>query len=138
MRDPFALMDTEAMMVPMKSVLLLIEQLCPACQATARAILVGEIPLPNRFTDPTSTPSLEQIVGDIARDANLSIELVILGGRTPKVVDARRRIAVVARQHGYSIARIADFLGKHHTTICHLLETAKDATSRLTPPEQKA
>lgn len=70
-------------------------------------------------------PIAENLVGVGVLDKTKDIELVI----------GRRMIAYQMRQEGFSLQTIGTLLGKHHTTIMHMVNMMEDAIKFQFRPE---
>ncbi len=74
------------------------------------------------FAAPTKAlNALEGLLAQVALETGLSPELIRNRDRSRMRVKARRRFCVAASKKGYSSVEIATFLGRHHTSVLHLL-----------------
>src|SRR5258708_4601896 len=64
---------------------------------------------------------LENIVAAACIAANTEIYDLWFGGNHRAIVDVRRRIAIKAREAGYSYPEIGRALHRHHTSIINLV-----------------
>lgn len=101
------------------TVLQIVGMACPDCQAKMRGML-------SRAKFKPAPDSLAGIISEVSAERFMTLEALMSKNNGRQVVDARRQIAVRARQVGYSYPAIAAALGKHHTTIMHLVRTADD------------
>ena len=118
--DPFRSLDPDFTVIPLRGVLLLLEQLCPTCQSRCRAILADRIPRV-REEQPLSRPKIESIISGVSMESGIPVREILMKSNLRRFVEARRRIALLAREHGYSFNEIGLALGRHHTTIVSLV-----------------
>ena len=73
---------------------------------------------------PRSSPgeSLRLLIKDAARLEGCEPWEVTTGRSFPHTVRARARVARILRAKGWSLNRIGKALGRHHTSILHLLK----------------
>ena len=107
-------------MVPLSSVMRLIGQLCPECQLVVRTNSVKEEMKGNRTRD-----SLADLLECVSEETGIPIVEMLEKNNSAKVVNARRKVAILARERGYSYPQIGAALGKHHTTVIHLVKQSK-------------
>lgn len=118
--DPFRSMDPDFTVIPLRGVLLLLEQLCPNCQARCRSILADRLPRVKEEQG-SSRPKIASIINGVSMELGIPVREILMKSNVQKYVDARRRVAILAREHGYSFNEIGLALGKHHTTIVSLV-----------------
>lgn len=121
--DPFHSVDPDFTVIPLRGVLLLLEQLCPECQGRCRSILADRIPQVKAANESrvNPRPKLANIISGVSMETRIPVREILMKSNLKKYVEARRRIATLAREHGYSYNEIGLALGKHHTTIVSLL-----------------
>ncbi len=107
--------------VPMEIVLKIIDQVCSPCQARLRNFLSNEFAKLNRVT---THHKIAEIMSTVSASLQIPVTEILSKSNTKSLVAARREIAVLARAQGYSLPQIGAALGKHHTTVLHLLKTA--------------
>lgn len=105
-------------MVPLSSVLDLIGDMCLDCQSKIRQKL-GTAPIKGNIMRDRTRELLEQA----SRETGVTITRMLEKTNIASVVAARRRFAVLAREQNFSYPEIGAALGKHHTTIMHLVKS---------------
>ena len=105
-------------MVPLSSVLDLIGDMCLDCQSKIRQKL-GTAPIKGNIMRDRTRELLEQA----SRETGVTITRMLEKTNIASVVAARRRFAVLARESNFSYPEIGAALGKHHTTIMHLVKS---------------
>jgi chromosomal replication initiation ATPase DnaA len=109
-------------MVPLSSVLDLIGDICLDCQAKIRHRL-GSAPIKGNLMRDRTRELLEQA----SRETGVTITRMLEKSNVASVVAARRRFAILAREQNFSYPEIGAALGKHHTTIMHLVKSQNGA-----------
>lgn len=89
------------------------------------AILNTPGAFPPLLTRRKNPDSLEVLLKETVRETNIPKAQILGRNNSPDVVAARRSFCVRARKSGFSLAYIGKFLGKHHTTVMHLVRTAQ-------------
>jgi chromosomal replication initiation ATPase DnaA len=105
-------------MVPLSSVLDLIADICSDCQAKIRHRL-GNAPIKGNLMRDRTRELLEQA----SHETGITITRMLEKTNVASVVAARRRFAILAREQNFSYPEIGAALGKHHTTIMHLVKS---------------
>lgn len=111
-------------MVSLDAVVAYVSSLCPACQAKWREMIAkpSAVSTPRRpLTFAQAYPELFSIMREVAREGGVPLGLLRAKNNTAKCVELRRRVALRARQKGFSFPAIGKALGKHHSTIVHLV-----------------
>lgn len=68
--------------------------------------------------------NLESLLAVIAKESRIPVAGLVLKNNRKNFVAARRKFCVQASSAGYSLSEIAKAIGKHHTTVMHLIRTA--------------
>ena len=110
--------------VPLEVVLGILTDLCLDCQAKVRTSLAKSQSIP-RAQPVRNKTRLETILETISDVTGISEDRIVNGGNTRDMVRARKQIAIIARQEGFSYAQIGGLLKRHHTTIVHLVTASK-------------
>jgi chromosomal replication initiation ATPase DnaA len=111
-------------MVPLSSVMAIINNLCSDCQAEIRKRLAIAPDLKgNVFRDKMSA-----LLEKVSDETGIPIMQILERSNNARLVEARRKFCVLARAQGYSYPEIGAAIGKHHTTIIHLVN--KEVTVR--------
>ena len=107
----------EETVVPMGTVLKMVGDLCGGCQEKVRRYLAGhQYNIRKPLEEQIST-----IIQTVEEETGVDIARMRRKENTRHVVEARRRVAIMARKYGISYPRIGAALGKHHTTIINLV-----------------
>lgn len=116
----------EMIIVPMSAVLKMLDCLCSDCQETVRRHLAANQRVARHDLD----LRLEEIVNHVCQELGTTHEELLSTKKDQRIVESRRRVALLARQQGFSLPRIGAALQRHHTTILALIQPKKN---RLTP-----
>jgi chromosomal replication initiation ATPase DnaA len=107
--------------IPLDTILEMVSGLCPNCQSQVRKYIAA-----NQFDNRHSIDErMKQIMQRVYDETGVTIFEMRAKDNRMRLVEARRKVAVLARQQSISYPRIGAALSKHHTTIMHLVETAQ-------------
>jgi len=110
--------ELDHIVVPMSVVMKLFSNVCSDCMsAIRRELSINAIDIRK-----DQDRRLWNILESVAEEMKISTAQIIGGGNTPRLVEARQKVSVMARQFGYTYPRIGALLNKHHTTIIHLVK----------------
>jgi Bacterial dnaA protein helix-turn-helix len=104
--------------VPLDAVLEMIADFCPDCQEKMRR----HLNTPNVRPNPARM-ELRALIETVCQENNFPIATILGRCNEARFVNVRREISIRARREGYSYPRIGAALGRHHTTIIHLVST---------------
>ena len=110
-------------MIKLDDFLAVIEKACPTCRKAMTGFLAARLAV-----RPVPTPIngvLPELLEKISKAHGFPPTELVAKNNTPKLVSARRDFCYEARKLGYSLPQIARTIGKHHTTVMHLLRTHK-------------
>ncbi len=113
-------MNAKLDVVSMEIVMKMCDTLCDDCKAKVRKMASENTWMPAKQAD----ERLKVIMEAVAIETHVSVDQIRDKNNQPKIVDARRRVAVIARREGISYPKIAGAIRKHHTTVMHLVNTA--------------
>jgi chromosomal replication initiation ATPase DnaA len=107
--------------IPLATVLEMVGGLCPSCGAKVRQYIAA-----NQFDQNSATidERLRNIMERVSAETGISILELRAKDNHRRLVDARRRVAVIARQQCISFPKIGAALQKHHTTVMNLVKDA--------------
>lgn len=106
--------------IPLDIILEMVSELCPDCQSQVRQYLAK-----NQFDQRHGIEErMKDIMQRVYEETGVTLEEMRTKDNREKLVNARRRVAVLARQQCISYPKIGAALQKHHTTIIHLVQTA--------------
>jgi chromosomal replication initiation ATPase DnaA len=109
--------------IPLDTVLEMVQGLCPNCQSRVRQYLAA-----NQFDQTHNIDDrLKEIMQRVYEETGVTIIQMRAKDNRWRLVEARRKVAVRARQQAISYPKIGAALQKHHTTVMHLVETAEGA-----------
>lgn len=107
--------------IPIDTVLRMVTDLCPDCQSKVRRYIAE-----NQFDVRHNIEErMRNIMQNVYEETGVTIDQMRRKDNHQKLVEARRRVAVLARKQFISYPKIAAALQKHHTTVMHLVETAE-------------
>ena len=107
--------------IPIDTVLEMVQGLCPDCQSRVREYLRK-----NQFDQRHDIDErMNAIMQRVYEETGVTIHEMRAKNNRWKLVEARRKVAVMARQQCISYPKIGAALQKHHTTVMHLVETAE-------------
>jgi len=114
--------------IPLSDVLAMVGGLCSNCQEKVRQ----KITQTQINGKPTAAQRLNALLNETAREYDITPDDILTGGQHRTMVEIRRKIAIKAREQGYSYPQIAGLLKMHHTSIMHLVG-ARDKKLLTTP-----
>lgn len=102
-------------------------------RAVHQAVLSGAIVTPGA----TMPPRVRAILAESAQKHAVSVRELIGPSRSRSIVAARRAAAVALRRHDMSLTEIGRYLGRHHTTVVHLLNPKRNKTQNVDSKEEE-
>ena len=124
-------------MVRLEEINAIMPRLCEKCQDE-----LGD--LKTVYVAGAAVEGLGALLQRIAVESGTAPELLRGPERTTSRVKARRRFCVAARALGYSLTEIGNAIGRHYTSVMHLLATesaegpdASRATKKTQAPERR-
>jgi chromosomal replication initiation ATPase DnaA len=106
--------------IPLDTILEMVSGMCPDCQEKVRRYIAQ-----NQFDQRHKIDErLKEIMQRVCEETGVTILEMRAKDNRWRLVEARRKVAVRARQQAISYPKIGAALQKHHTTVMHLVETA--------------
>jgi Bacterial dnaA protein helix-turn-helix len=111
--------EGKRLFVPVTDILEITNEMCPACATKLRCKLAESGR--ERQQVRLSRAGLERILFAVADEAGVSVNDLCSPSRSRTLVAARKKIAVVATEAGYSSTEIGHLLERDHSTILYML-----------------
>jgi chromosomal replication initiation ATPase DnaA len=125
----------------LEEILSLIGELCPDCMAKVRTMFAPQVSRLSLAHEQKSYAVLRKLLEAHAQKVGISVEMFTGTAHAQSLVQHRREFCRDARSKGYTLQMIGQAIGRHHTTVMHLLSQdgwrENKILSRL-PPLDKA
>ena len=117
------------------------ELCCLHCQkklylALEKVLVKARLDLGQRHCDPGKIARLENTLMNICNREGILPKEVLSKMQSRNLVHVRRLFSLAARNDGFSFPEIGRFLGRHHSSIIHLVKQLPLDTTRVVPTDE--